>query len=133
MHNVIKWSGIITTKASGICVDIRQHGLPPNQTKGVPTMKGITLRPSVYTKLKDVVSVICDFVPELNSVVPCPYRSNDMNQRLIPFFVGTLLSFWVSHCLTSVQISSRHYVACTYLSFPVRYYNVFSPYRSCCE
>ena len=69
-----------TVKASGICVDIRQHWLPPNQTEVVPTKKGITLRPSEYAKLKDVVSVICDFVPELNSVVPCPYRSNEMNQ-----------------------------------------------------
>jgi hypothetical protein len=69
-----------TMKASGICVDIRQHWLPPNQTEVVPTKKGITLRPSEYAKLKDVASVICDFVPELNSVVPCPYRSDHMNQ-----------------------------------------------------
>jgi len=69
-----------TVKASDICVDIRQHWLPPNQTEVVPTKKGITLRPSEYAKLKDVASVICDFVPELNSVVPCPYRSDHMNQ-----------------------------------------------------
>ena len=69
-----------TVKASGICVDIRQHWLPPNQTEVVPTKKGITLRPGEYSKLKDVPSVICDFVPELNSVVPCPYRSDHMNQ-----------------------------------------------------
>jgi hypothetical protein len=69
-----------TVKAGGICVDLRQHWLPPNQTKVVPTKKGITLRPGEYVKLKDVASVICDFVPELNSVVPCPYRSDHMNQ-----------------------------------------------------
>ena len=69
-----------TVKASDICVDIRQHWLPPNQTEVVPTKKGITLRPGEYAKLKDVASVICDFVPELNSVVPCPYRSDHMNQ-----------------------------------------------------
>ena len=34
-----------SVKASGICVDIRQHWLPPNQTEVVPTKKGITLRP----------------------------------------------------------------------------------------
>jgi hypothetical protein len=69
-----------SVKASGICVDIRQHWLPPNQTEVVPTKKGITLRLGEYAKLKDVASVICDFVPELNSVVPCPYRSDHMNQ-----------------------------------------------------
>jgi hypothetical protein len=69
-----------TVKASGICVDIRQHWLPPNQTEVVPTKKRITLRPSEYAKLKDVVSVIGDFVPELNSIAPCPYRSDHMNQ-----------------------------------------------------
>ena len=33
-----------SVKASGICVDIRQNWLPPNQTEVVPTEKGITLR-----------------------------------------------------------------------------------------
>ena len=65
-----------TVKASVICVDFRQHWLPPNQTEVVPTKKGITSRPGEYAELKDVISVICDFVPELNSVVPCPYRSD---------------------------------------------------------
>lgn len=69
-----------TVKASGICVDIRQHWLPPNQTEVRPTKKGITLRPSEYNKLKDVACVIGDFVPELSSVVPCPYSSDHMNQ-----------------------------------------------------
>ena len=49
-----------TVKAGGICEDLRQHWLPPNQTKVVPTKKGITLRPGEYVKLKDVASVICD-------------------------------------------------------------------------
>ena len=69
-----------TIGTNSVCVDIRQHWLPPNQTEVVPTKKGITLRPGEYAKLKDVASVICDFVPELNSVVPCPYRSDYMNQ-----------------------------------------------------
>jgi hypothetical protein len=38
--------------------------------------KNTSLRPGEYAELKDVISVICDFVPELNSVVPCPYRSD---------------------------------------------------------
>jgi hypothetical protein len=67
-------------KASGICVDLRQHWLPPNQTEVVPTKNGITLRPGEYAKLKDVASVISNFVPELNSVVPSPYRPDHMNQ-----------------------------------------------------
>ena len=66
-----------SVKASGICVDIRQHWIPPNQTEVVSTKKGITLRPGEYAKLKDVASVISDFVPELNSVVPCPYRPHE--------------------------------------------------------
>ena len=69
-----------SVKVSGICVDLRQHWLPPNQTEVGPTKKGITLRPGEYAKLKDVASVICDFVPELNLVVPCPYRSDHINQ-----------------------------------------------------
>ena len=69
-----------TVKPSGICVDIRQHWLPPNQTEVVPNKKGLTLRPSEYAKIKDVFSVIGDFVPGLNSIVPCPYRSDHMNQ-----------------------------------------------------
>jgi hypothetical protein len=67
-------------KANGICVDLRQHWLPHNQTEVVPTKKGITLRRGEYAKFKNVASVICDFVPKLNSVVPCPYRSDHMNQ-----------------------------------------------------
>ena len=66
-----------TGKASGICVDIRHYN---HQTEVVPTKKGITLRPSEYARLKDVASVNGDVVPELNSVVPCPYRSIHMNQ-----------------------------------------------------
>ena len=69
-----------SVKASGICVDLRQHWLPPNQTYVVPTKKRRTLRPGEYAKLKDVASVICDCAPELNSVVPCPYRSDTINQ-----------------------------------------------------
>jgi hypothetical protein len=69
-----------SVKISGICADLRQHWLPPNQTEVVPTKKGITLRPGEYAKLKDVASVICDFVPVRNSVVPCPYRSDHINQ-----------------------------------------------------
>ena len=74
------WNVYSTVKATGICLDLRQHWLPPNQIEVLPTKKGITLRPGEYAKLKDVASVICDFVPELNSVVPCPYRSDHMNK-----------------------------------------------------
>lgn len=66
--------------SSGVCVDIWQYWLPPNQTEVVPTKKGICPRPSEYTKLKDTARVIGDFVPELSSTVPCPYQSNHMNQ-----------------------------------------------------
>ena len=65
---------------NNVCVDIRQHWLPPNQAEVVPTKRGITLRPEEYEKLKDVACVIGDFVPELSSVVPCPYTSDHMNQ-----------------------------------------------------
>ena len=69
-----------SVKADNVCVDIGQHWLPPNQTEVVPSKKGITLRPAEYEKLKDVSSVIGDFLPELNSIVPCPYQSDHMNQ-----------------------------------------------------
>ena len=69
-----------TSRPNSLCVDLRQHFLPQNQTEVVPTRKGITLRPTEYAKLKDVTRIIGDFVPELSSVVPCPYRSDHMNQ-----------------------------------------------------
>ena len=66
-----------TVKASGICVDLSQHWLPPNQTEVVPTKKGIRLRPGEYAKLKDVASVICDFVSDhTNRTIPIgPHES----------------------------------------------------------
>jgi hypothetical protein len=73
-------AGYASVKPNNVCMDIRQHWLPPNQTEVVPTKKGITLRPGEYDKLKDVSRVIGDFHPELNSVVPCPYQSDDLNQ-----------------------------------------------------
>jgi hypothetical protein len=51
-----------SVKPNNVCMDIRQHWLPPNQTEVVPTKKGITLRPGEYDKLKDVSSVIGDFL-----------------------------------------------------------------------
>ncbi|CAG2237713.1 unnamed protein product [Mytilus edulis] len=69
-----------SVQARANCVNIRQYWLPPNETEVVPTRKGITLRPGEYAKLKDVASVIGDFVPELNSIVPCPYSSDHQNQ-----------------------------------------------------
>lgn len=70
----------MNTQVGEVCVNIRQYWLPPNQTDTVPTRKGLTLRPSEYAKLKDVASVIGDFVPELNSVIPCIYSSDHQNQ-----------------------------------------------------
>ncbi len=69
-----------SVQANGTCINIRQYWLPPNKTEVVPTKKGICLRSSEYAKLKDVVCVIGDFVPELSSVVPCPYSSDHQNQ-----------------------------------------------------
>lgn len=67
-------------QANNNCINIRQFWLPPNQTEIVPTKKGICLRSSEYAKLKAAASMIGDFVPELNAVVPCPYSSDHMNQ-----------------------------------------------------
>ena len=61
-------------------IHIRQYFLPPNQTEVIPTKKGICLRLAEYEKLKDTASVIGDFVPELTSIVPCPYSSDHLNQ-----------------------------------------------------
>jgi hypothetical protein len=64
----------------GVCVDIRQYWSPPDTKSIVPTKKGITLQPTEYTKLKDIMSIIEDFVPELNAVVPCYAQSDHLNQ-----------------------------------------------------
>ncbi|XP_071138711.1 uncharacterized protein [Mytilus edulis] len=69
-----------TIGPNSVCVDLRQHILPPQQTDVVPTRKGITLRPTEYAKLKDVARIISDFVPDLSTVVPCPYNSDHQNQ-----------------------------------------------------
>ena len=69
-----------SVQANSVCVDIRQFWLPEHQTEVAPTKKGICLRPTEYSKLKDVAMVLGDFVPELSSIVPCPYRSDHMNQ-----------------------------------------------------
>ncbi|CAG2202428.1 unnamed protein product [Mytilus edulis] len=69
-----------SVQIKSVCLDLRQHWLSPNNTEVVPTKKGICLRPAEYVKLKDVASVIGDFVPELCSIVPCPYSSDHQNQ-----------------------------------------------------
>ena len=69
-----------SVQADGVCVNIRQYWLPPNQPEVVLTKNGITLRPSEYVKLKDTSFVMGDSVPELSYVVPCLYRSDHMNR-----------------------------------------------------
>lgn len=69
-----------SVQANSICVDNRQCWFPKNRTEVVPTRKGICLKPTEYGKVKNTACVIGDFVPELISVVPCPYRSDHMNQ-----------------------------------------------------
>lgn len=69
-----------SVQANSICVDNRQCWFPKNRTEVVSTRKGICLKPTEYGKVKNTACVIGDFVPELISVVPCPYRSDHMNQ-----------------------------------------------------
>jgi hypothetical protein len=57
---------LASVQADGVCVNIRQYWLPPNQPEVVITKNGITLRPSEYVKLKDTSFVMGDSVPELS-------------------------------------------------------------------
>ena len=69
-----------SVQANNVCVNIRQFWLPENQTEIAPIKTGICLRPEEYCKLKDAAYRVGECVPELLSVVPCPYRSDHMNQ-----------------------------------------------------
>ena len=61
-----------------VCVDIRQHWMP--EEKVVPTKKGLCLRPLEYQRLKELVPLIGQALPELDAVVPCYMQSDHMNQ-----------------------------------------------------
>ncbi|OWF44120.1 hypothetical protein KP79_PYT24292 [Mizuhopecten yessoensis] len=62
--------GNVYVRVNNPCVEIRRFWTPPDRDDLGPTHKGICLRPSEYKKLKDVVSVMGDFVPELDGFVP---------------------------------------------------------------
>lgn len=69
----------MTVQKDSAYINIRQYWLPHNLVYVVPIKKGICLRPSEYTKLKEAASEMGNFVPELSSIVPCPYRLDHMN------------------------------------------------------
>jgi hypothetical protein len=62
------------------CVDIRQYWSPPNIDGVVPTKRGICLHLGEYRELKNSMSIIGGYVPELNVVVPCYLQSDHQNQ-----------------------------------------------------
>ena len=68
----------VKIKQGGVCVDIRQYWKPEEEV--VPTKKGLCLRPTEYERLKEVIPEIGTALPELNSIVPCMFRSDHANQ-----------------------------------------------------
>jgi len=72
----------VGVRADSVCVDIRQYWIPPNQTDLVPCRKGICLRPGEYSKLKDTACVLGDFLPELNTCIPCIYHHQNQMSML---------------------------------------------------
>ncbi|KAL4236850.1 hypothetical protein ACF0H5_005236 [Mactra antiquata] len=63
---------------NSVYVDIRQYWKP--QEEVVPTKKGLCLRPSEYSRLKQWISEIGRALPELDGVVPCYLQGDHMNQ-----------------------------------------------------
>ena len=63
---------------SSKCVDIRQYWKPEEEV--VPTKKGLCLRPSEYNRLKEVIPEIGQTLPGLDTVVPCYFQSDHLNQ-----------------------------------------------------
>jgi hypothetical protein len=59
-------------------VDIRQWWWCVDTVK--PSRKGIFLSLQQWEKLKDCFTVMCDFVPELKSIVPCIMQDDHQNQ-----------------------------------------------------
>ena len=59
-------------------MDIRQYWKP--QEEGVPTKKGLCLRPLEYIAIKKLVTEIGRALHELDGVVPCYVHSDHMNQ-----------------------------------------------------
>ncbi|KAL4231826.1 Transcriptional coactivator [Mactra antiquata] len=53
------------------CVDIRQFWLPEGASEMRATRKGVSLTFQQYKELRNGLSVIDSFVPELRDVVPC--------------------------------------------------------------
>ncbi|OWF47106.1 hypothetical protein KP79_PYT01354 [Mizuhopecten yessoensis] len=64
------------------CGEIRQLWTPPDRDDLGPTRKGICLRPTEYKKLKDVVRIMGDVVPEHYSLVPFPEGSHEPTRVL---------------------------------------------------
>ena len=67
-----------TVTLGGTCVDIRQYWTPEKDV--VPTRKGLCLRPLEYQRLKELLPLIGQALPELDAVVPCYLQSDHMNQ-----------------------------------------------------
>lgn len=54
-------------------VDLRHFWKPEDSDKPVPTKRGITLNKIKWNKLCDVMTIMTDFVPELNNAIVCEY------------------------------------------------------------
>ena len=63
-------------------VDIRHFWKPLDSSAPVATRKGVALYKMKWDKLKDVMDVIRDFVPELNSVTICEFSHHAQTDLL---------------------------------------------------
>ncbi|XP_041369998.1 uncharacterized protein LOC121383951 [Gigantopelta aegis] len=61
-------------------VDLRQWWWCDEMKSVKPSKKGIFLSLQQWEKLKGCFTVMCDFVPELNSSVPCAMQDDHQNQ-----------------------------------------------------
>ena len=61
-------------------VDIRKFWMPPTSNELSATKKGMFLTYERFDRLKNVISEIPHFLPELNMVVPCYLQDDHQNQ-----------------------------------------------------
>jgi len=73
---------VFVSLTSGIwCVDIRQFFMPKGEEEVRPTREGIALRFGEYQKLCEIMPMLPDLIPALNSVQLCRLQDDHQNQE----------------------------------------------------
>ena len=72
----------VTLNSKYPTVDLRHFWKPENSDKPVATKRGIPLNKIKWEKLCDVMTIMTDFVPELNSAVICEYTHYNEKEML---------------------------------------------------